>query len=431
LNAAQAPALRWAPPWTVALVALWPLPLAAQALLSVGALAGAGWLLLRRSSGSGALLSGPAWALTSVLFCAFWLPEAAAALDAEGGWEAWRAVLLDLRLLPLLWLAAAAVAAADGRRRVFDGLALVALAWALDLLVSALAGSSLLHGLYARLAPFSGGFAQCPQGGALATMPLSAFAGCGAWQGLALAGLSPFALAAGARRGDLAWLAVALVMTAAIALSAAAMAWVAFACVLLLELRRRSGWRQAMLLLAIVTAGSGLAATLATRAPATAGGDHWITAARARTALETTAGQWRDALCVARAHALNGVGAGGLEPALRDCPSMAGTSVAAPREADAVRALPLLLEVFLETGAVGLLLWLAGIALAWRAWRYADAAARARAWPALQALLALLFPLNASLPVYAGLWGSALLLLAGLYAGALWGRVYAAPAPLP
>ncbi|WP_297834099.1 O-antigen ligase family protein [Thermomonas sp.] len=423
MNAAQAPTLRWAPLWAAALVALWPLPMAAQALLSVGALAGAGWLLLRRSSGSGALLSGPAWALTSVLFCAFWLPEAVAALDAEGGWVAWRAVLVDLRLLPLLWLAAAAVADPGGRRRVFAGLALVALAWALDLLISAASGGSLLHGLYARLAPFAGGLAQCPPEATPGAMPLSAFAGCGAWQGLALACLSPFALAAGARRGHLAWLTVALVMTAAVALSAAVMAWIACACVLLLELRRRPKWQQGVLLFAAAALGIGLAALLATRAPANAGQPR-ISAAHAQTALEATAGQWRDALCVARGHALNGVGAGGLEPALRDCPSVAGTD-----DASGIRALPLPLEVFAETGAAGLLLWLAGIALAWRAWRYADTAARARAWPALQALLALLFPLNASLPVYAGLWGSALLLLAGLYAGALWGRIDEATAP--
>lgn len=91
--------------------------------------------------------------------------------------------------------------------------------------------------------------------------------------------------------------------------------------------------------------------------------------------------------------------------------------------------MPWLLEVLLETGVIGLLLWLSGAALAWRAWRYADVSARTRAWPALQALLVTLFPLNASLPVYASVWGSVVVLMAGLYAGALWGRIDPEPAP--
>lgn len=418
MSARPAVALRWAPAWVVAVVALWPLPMATNVLLGAGALAAAGWLLLRRSSGGGGLLSGPAWALTSVLFCAYWLPEIAAALDAESGWPAWRSALLDLRLLPALWLAAAAVADAGGRRRVFTGLALVALVWALDALVAVATGSSLLHGVYAWLAPHSGGFVVCPQGTTWGPAPISAFAGCGAWQGLALASLSPFALALGARFGMLAWLLVALVMAAAIAATSTPMAWIAFACVLLLELRRRPGWRHGLSVLAVACAGVGLSWALASTGPsrplAEGGG---LKATRVQAAFDATSVQWRGALCVALAHPLNGAGVGGLEPALRDCLPAAATGAAAD-----ARALPLLLDVFAETGAAGLLLWLAGVALAWRAWRFADAAARHGAWPALQALMAMLFPLNASLPTYAAPWGAALLLMAGLYAGALWGR---------
>ncbi|WP_267100756.1 hypothetical protein, partial [Xanthomonas sacchari] len=41
----------------------------------------------------------------------------------------------------------------------------------------------------------------------------------------------------------------------------------------------------------------------------------------------------------------------------------------------------IVLEVLAETGVIGLLLWLAGAAQAWRAWRYASA----QAWPSRRA----------------------------------------------
>lgn len=81
-----------------------------------------------------------------------------------------------------------------------------------------------------------------------------------------------------------------------------------------------------------------------------------------------------------------------------------------------------MLEVLSETGMVGLLIWLAGAALAWRAWRYADNAARTRARPAMLALAVSVFPINTHLAAYSTFWGSVLLLLAALYAGSLLGR---------
>jgi O-antigen ligase len=80
------------------------------------------------------------------------------------------------------------------------------------------------------------------------------------------------------------------------------------------------------------------------------------------------------------------------------------------------------LEVLSETGAFGLLCWLAGVALALRAWRYAGAAARERARPAMLALLVTVFPLNTHLAFYSTFWGGVALMLAALYAGSLLGR---------
>ena len=70
----------------------------------------------------------------------------------------------------------------------------------------------------------------------------------------------------------------------------------------------------------------------------------------------------------------------------------------------------------------GLLCWLAGAALAWRAWRYAGQVARDNARPAMLALLVTVFPFNTHLAFYSTFWGGLTLLLAALYAGSLLGR---------
>ncbi len=81
-----------------------------------------------------------------------------------------------------------------------------------------------------------------------------------------------------------------------------------------------------------------------------------------------------------------------------------------------------MLEILSETGGIGLLLWLSGVALAWRAWRFADEAAREDARPAMLALAATVFPFNTHLAFYSTFWGGLTLLLAALYAGSLLSR---------
>jgi O-antigen ligase len=80
------------------------------------------------------------------------------------------------------------------------------------------------------------------------------------------------------------------------------------------------------------------------------------------------------------------------------------------------------LEVLSETGIIGLLLWLAGAALAWRAWRYATPLAKERARPAMLALAVTVFPFNTHLAFYSTFWGGLTLMLAALYAGSLLAR---------
>ena len=130
---------------------------------------------------------------------------------------------------------------------------------------------------------------------------------------------------------------------------------------------------------------------------------------------------WSAAVCMLREHPINGVGVRGFRDAFPGCDPQPGV-VAAWGTGVALHAHQIVLEVLSETGLVGFMIWLAGAALALRAWRFADAAARTRARPAMLALAVSVFPLNTHLAAYSTFWGSVLLLLAALYAGSLLGR---------
>ena len=130
---------------------------------------------------------------------------------------------------------------------------------------------------------------------------------------------------------------------------------------------------------------------------------------------------WGAALCMIRMHPVNGVGARDFRDAFPACDPEPGQA-AAWGDGPAFHAHQWVLEVLSETGVLGLLLWIAGIAMAWRAWRYAPPAARDRARPPMIALVATLFPFNTHLAFYSTFWGGVSLMLAALYAGSLLGR---------
>ena len=77
-----APGWRWAPAWVLAYVALWPAPGYAEGVLVLGALVAMWKLLASRFRGGSQLLSHLAWALTSVLFVAYGVPERGACVVA-------------------------------------------------------------------------------------------------------------------------------------------------------------------------------------------------------------------------------------------------------------------------------------------------------------------------------------------------------------
>jgi len=247
-----------------------------------------------------------------------------------------------------------------------------------------------------------------------------------------LASLSPFALyAAGRRFGAPGWMIAAAAVGMVVVLAGSRASWITYALVLVLSGWRLLGWKRLLGMLAfgaIALAVLGLASPQVrerlqrTTHALSASGEGVDTALSGRTRI------WGAALCMAREHPVNGVGARNFREAFPACdPSPA--EIAAWGEGPALHAHQIVLEILSETGAFGLLLWLAGAALGWRAWRYADAAARERARPAMLALVVTLFPLNTHLAFYSTFWGGLTLLLAALYAGSLLSREGGSPAP--
>src|SRR5699024_6712400 len=88
---------RWAPAWMLAHVALWPAPGYAEGVLVLGALLAIYRLVASRFRGGVTLLSPQAWALTSVLFFAYWLAELVSAFDSVGPGRALRQRAVELR----------------------------------------------------------------------------------------------------------------------------------------------------------------------------------------------------------------------------------------------------------------------------------------------------------------------------------------------
>jgi O-antigen ligase len=396
--------LRWAPWWVLLFVALWPLTGPAELVLSLGALAALAVLGFTRFRGGSALLSNEAWALTTVLFLSYWLPELFSSVDAVNGPRALRESLLDLRYLPFLWLVAIAVATDRGRQRTFAGLGVITAFWLLDALVQAATGWSL--------------------GGPATADRLSGVFGAENLKlGLVLASLAPFPLTAAARRFGLAgWSLVAVALVLVVLLAGARASWLTLGLVLLI-----SGWQQfsskralaGLALAAVVVFGASLALSdklqqRVERTEAMLSGD----GADLDHALSGRLPIWRTAWAMAMAHPVNGVGVRGFRDAY--------ATYAAPDDpwlADEHRAgfhaHQIVLEVLSETGFVGLLLWLGGVALALRAWAVASPAARERARAPALALLVTVFPLNTHLAFYSTFWGGLTLLLAALYAGSL------------
>jgi O-antigen ligase len=417
---------RWAPWVVLAFVALWPLPGIAEGVLALGAIYAAVRMVTRRLQGQPRLLSPAAWALTSILFLGYWLPQALSALDAVDPSAAWTKTAAGLRYLPFMWLVAIAVATPRRRALTLGGLALITAAWTVDALVQAVAGSSPWFWSLDQLKQLASQRPLCsPEEAALADRLSGALGPCNLKFGQVLASLSAFLLLPVATRfGRVGWLVATLAVGVVLLLAGSRASWITFALVVAYSGWRLFGGRQ-LLLLAVL--GLVVAAGLAYSVPqlrervvrtaqAWEGNDDGV-----EQALSGRGRIWSAAGCMIQAHPINGVGARGFRDAYPACDPAAG-STGVWGAGPALHAHQIVLEILAETGVIGLLLWLAAAAQAWRAWRFAPPVARDRARPAMLALAVTVFPLNTHLAFHSTFWGGVTVLLAALFAGSLLAR---------
>jgi O-antigen ligase len=297
--------------------------------------------------------------------------------------------------------------------------------WALDAWVQALTGYSL------------GGHAEAQR--------ISGIFGAGNLKlGPVLASLSPFVLWAAKRRFGRTGLIVAMLfLLVPILLAGSRAAWITYGVALLaffwIEARtplRFAGWVLAACM--VVAVAMGLA---------------WKTSARFDARMDRTVAALHDTR-----HALNYASSGRLDiwrvtGRMIAARPVVGVGVRDYREAyprfapatdpfvtseacgvgeGACHPHQLVLEVLADTGVVGLVLWLAALGLALRAWRRVGAAARQRAFPVTVALAVTVFPLNTHLAFYSAWWGLLFWWLLALWCAALYADVPdAAPVKLP
>ncbi len=408
----------------LAFVALWPLTAPAEIVLSLGAVVAVIVLAVRRFRDGTRLLTNEAWALTTVLFFCYWLPEFVSAIDAVNVQRSLRETAVDLRYLPFLWLVAMAVADARGRRITFIGIAVIAGVWTLDALVEAVVGFSPAFRSLQALVGLATDRPMCTS--ITADRLAGAFNPCNLKLGPVLATLAPFVLIALQRRlGALGWAAAAAALFVVILLAGSRASWVTYGLVLICSAWQTFGRRRALTVIAVgaLAVGAlvvGFSDRLGARFDRTAAvlaGDE----AGVDRALSGRLPIWRAALAMSADHPINGVGVRGFRNAYRDYAQADDEFLAWGREG-AFHAHQVVLEVLSETGGVGLLLWLAGVAIALRAWHYASPEARDRARTPGLALVVTVFPLNTHLAFYSTFWGGVALLLAALYAGALMAR---------
>ncbi len=297
--------------------------------------------------------------------------------------------------------------------------------WALDAWVQALTGYSL------------GGHAEAQR--------ISGIFGAGNLKlGPVLASLSPFVLWAAKRRFGRTGLIVAMLfLLVPILLAGSRAAWITYGVALLaffwIEARtplRFAGWVLAACV--VVAVAMGLAWKTSARFDARM--DRTVAALHdTRHALNyASSGRldiWRVTGRMIAAHPVIGVGVRDYREAYpRFAPATDPfvTSEACGVGEGACHPHQLVLEVLADTGVVGLVLWLAALGLALRAWRRVGAAARQRAFPVTVALAVTVFPLNTHLAFYSAWWGLLFWWLLALWCAALYADVPdAAPVKLP
>lgn len=336
------------------------------------------------------------------------------AVDSLAPGKSWSTVAALLRYVPLGLYACFAIRRAEKLEALYVAVAVVLAFWAVDAWVQALTGWSLAG----RAEPerISGIFGA-------ANLKL----------GPTLSVLSPFALWAARRRWGIKGLLIAFVLLLGpVLMSGSRASWLVY-----LLVGVGYAWH------VVRSPGRFLAVTcIGIAVLLLAGGVAWKTSERFHQRMDrtlqaihgtgasldwATSGRldiWRTSIAMFEGHPVNGVGV----RAYRNAYPMYAppndhfvvSDEACGVGEGACHAHQWVLEVLTETGTLGLLCWLAAIAMAAMAWRRVGPLAREAAFPVTLALAVMLFPLNTHLAFYSAWWGLLFAWLLGLWCAALY-----------
>ena len=391
----------------LAVLVLLPIGIGA-ATVPVALCAIAGLIFAWRRRGS--LSANPGLRLATALFACYWLPALISALGSIAPGKSWGTVGGLLRFLPFAAFPCLALRSSDAWPRITGAAGAIVALWLLDAWVQALTGYGIA--------------------GVSDPERLSGIFGAGNLKlGPALAVLSPFVLAAARERfGRLGLVAAFVFALVPILLAGERAAWLMYALVVLVFVWREArsplrfvGWSSATVVLAVVPVLVALHASPAfdARIERTLRALQGTEAAVDYASSGRSMHIWPTALRMIEAHPVGGVGVRAFRYAYAHYAGAGDSFATSDPDEGALHAHQIVLEILSETGAIGLLLWIVGFAVAWRAWRRADAAARSRASAPALALLAMTFPLNTHLAFYSAWWGLVFWWLLALYCASL------------
>ena len=408
-SAASSNSLRqvWPALLLVAVLVLLPIGVGAATLpIALGAIASLVVAWQRRQT----LMANNGARLAIALFACYWLPAFISAFDSIAAGKSWSTVSGLLRFL--LFAVFVSLTLRDTRLwpRITWAIGAIVALWLLDAWVQALTGYGIA--------------------GASDPDRLSGIFGAGNLKlGPVLAVLSPFVLAAARERFGRTGLVAAFVFALVpILLAGERAGWLMYGLVVLVFLWREApsplrfvGWSSAAALLAAVPVLIALHGSPAfdARIERTLRALQGTEAAVDYASSGRSMHIWPTALRMVEAHPLNGVGVRAFRYAYAAYAQAGDNFANADPDEGALHAHQIALEVLSETGVIGLLFWIAGFVIAWRAWLRADAASRTRAIAPALALAVMTFPLNTHLAFYSAWWGLVFWWLLALYCAAL------------
>jgi O-antigen ligase len=394
----------WPPLVVLAVVALLPVGRVSELPIAIGALAGIVLFAQRRID-----WRDESMRLPLILFACYALPALISGAAPVAPARTWSTIASIVRFLPFAVFTVWALRDARQWKAVVAIVGAVVSLWVIDAYVQMITGYSLA--------------------GAAEVERLSGIFGAGNLKlGPVLAVLSPFVLIAA--RDALGWrgLAVAFVFLAVpILLAGSRAAWLMYALVCaVVAWREARSKRTFALAVGVAVVVAGIATGIALRD--SPGFDARIersllalggTESAVDTASAGRLSIWRTAIAMSKSHPLSGVGVRGFRYAYPAYAAPKDKFVDTASDTGASHAHQIVLEVLSETGAIGLMFWLAGAVFAVRAWLRADARTRDRAFAPALALVAMCFPLNTHLAFYSAWWGLLFWWLIALYCAAL------------